>query len=236
MTDQKKKAWHGGIGIIEADDNTHCTASGSGMTIRHRAAPLDTTPPTLEEMLRPAEAWALDVLKRAGLAADGVADGTADTQENYAQRFIHYGKRIRDKIKCGDAAGAVADALVLGGFIRESQLKFKWEMHVEKYDVIKQVNKDKGHRGAEVRWGSDDRSGLNEILQRLAKKRDDWGHTNPAELWPMLLGELDVAGANPVENAYKKLLDAVVIYGNDRNEFSFEAFRKQIGRIRNGGT
>ena len=121
-----KATWPRGIGILEADD-TACTTSGSGTTVRRRAAPLDKFPPSLEEMIVPAEAWAHEVLHDAGIVADGVVNGTDDTPENYAQRIISYARAIREKEKRGDISSAIADGIVLGGFVRESQLKFRWE-------------------------------------------------------------------------------------------------------------
>lgn len=231
------RSWSGGINIIDAEKGV-MTTSGSGMTERHRLAPLDAATASVNDLIRPAEEWAMDVLGRAGIVPDGTLNGTADTEENYAQRFILYGKSIRGKISKGDSAGAVVDALLLGGFIRESQLKYKWENHVEKYDATKKVAAAKGALGAAARWAGDDRDNLNEILKLLAKKRDALGgYLFPSELWPELLGDLGDARANPIEkNPSGKLEDAFVIYGNDRNEYTYDAFRRQINRIRGGGT
>ena len=233
---KQQQAWPGGIGIIEPSD-TVATTSGTGMALRHRAAPLDAAPPSVEDLIRPAEAWAHRVLECAGIAASGLTNGTDDTRENYAQRFIHYGKSIRDKIKRGDAAGAAADALLLGGFIRESQLLHRWESHVDGYAGIKALASEKGTLGAEVRWGGDDREALNGILLRLAKMRDELGDDlRPSELWPELWNALSEAGAKPKENKHRTLLDATITYGNGRIEYTFTAFRKAIKRLHNGGT
>lgn len=201
------------------------------MTVRHRAAPLETCR-DLDAMIVPAEKWAREVLQLAGLKLDGVPNGTDDTSENYAQRFLSYGESIRKKIKRGDYEDAVIDALILGGFIRESQLKNKWETHVDKYDEVKAAAKAKGTLGAEARWGGEDRDNLDEILSRLAVRKFYGDYLLPSDLWPILLGDLDVAGANPVEKNGNSLMSAYVIYGNDRNEFTYAAFRKQISRIR----
>lgn len=232
-----RRTWSGGINIIAAEKGV-TTTSGSGMTERHRLAPLDAATASVNDLIRPAEEWAMDLLERAGIVPDGTLNGTADTEENYAQRFILYGKSIRGKISRGDSAGAAVDALLLGGFIRESQLKYRWENHVEKYDATKKVAAAKGAKGAAARWAGDDRDNLSGILRALANKRDVLGDPlPPSELWPMLLGDLDKAGANPSEKAPSgKLEDAFVVYGNDRDECTYHAFRKQINRIRGGGT
>lgn len=230
------RSWPGGISIIAAEKGV-VTTSGSGMTERHRLAPLDAATASVNDLIRPAEEWAKIVLNHAGIVPDGTLNGTADTEENYAQRFILYGKSIRGKISKGDSAGAVVDALLLGGFIRESQLKYRWENHVEKYDATKETAKAKGALGAAARWAGDDRDNLNKILAVLANKRDAWGdYLFPLELWPMLLGDLDKAHANPIEETLSGKLDAFVIYGNDRNKYPYDAFRRQINRIRGGGT
>jgi hypothetical protein len=97
----------------------------------------------------------------------------------------------------------------------------------KKYSADQSV---KGQIGAEVRWSGEDREDLEKVLQRLARRRDalgDW--EEPSELWPELVGKLPAASERNGSN----LINASVIFGNDRAEFTYSAFRKRIARIRN---
>jgi hypothetical protein len=94
--------------------------------------------------------------------------------------------------------------------------------------------RERGAKGLESRWRGEDRDNLTEILERLARRQIYGEYETPAELWPRLLGDLDEAGAEPVDKNINDLMNASVIYGADRNELTYEAFRKRIGRIRGG--
>jgi hypothetical protein len=101
--------------------------------------------------------------------------------------------------------------------------------HVERGKKHSADQSVKGRKGAEARWSGEDQEDLDSALHRLARRRDalgDW--EEPSELWPDLVGTLPAASERNGSN----LKNASVIYGNDRNEFTYSAFRKRIARIR----
>jgi len=197
--------------LLEVDKNVAYTTSGGGMSERYRPEPLPNARAASEldfdSLIAPAEQWASDVLKRAGLKSDGRVSGTADTPENYAQRFLDYGRAIRASVKRGDSAGAAAAALVLGGFIREAQIKFKWESYVEGYEAYRdaQAAKARKPRG-EI---ADDGATANDLIARLALREDSQGdYLEVADLWNEFLGESDKHHL-PVRIEYKRFQNAI---------------------------
>lgn len=102
--------------------------SGGGISVRvRRSDGSDRRSENFEDIIAETEAWARYVLKRAGIEPHGVPASMEDTGENYAQRFIAGICSIRGKISSGDTSGAAAEAIELGQFMREAELKFKWE-------------------------------------------------------------------------------------------------------------
>ncbi len=188
-----RKPGFGGVEFIGADESA-VTTSGSGITERRRRTPIPDASAAgkldFDFQIAQAEAWALDVLRRASIKPDGKVSGTEDTPENFAQRFLDYGRAIRASIRRGDAAGAAAQALVLGGFIRESQLKFKWESHVEAYEQYRKIQSDKASRPRSAK--ADDGTTTNDLIAKLALREDSMGdYLNVTDLWNEFLGELD---------------------------------------------
>jgi len=205
-----RKHGYGGVEFIDVDEST-ATTSGSGMTERKRSAPLPDARAAgkldFDFQIAPAEEWARDVVKRAGLKPDGKVNGAADTPENYAQRFLDYGREIRASIGRGDAAGAAAQALVLGGFIRESQLKFKWETHVERYEKYRKIQSDKASKPRGEK--SDDGTTANDLIQQLALRKDSIGdHLPVVELWNEFQGDLDGKGLQ-LNMEFKRFQNAI---------------------------
>lgn len=82
---------------------------------------------SFETRITAVEQWALSVLDKAGIEPTGEESGTADTPENYAQRFLNYIGFIRAFIKRGDTAQATRFALNLGIIMGESGIKFAHE-------------------------------------------------------------------------------------------------------------
>lgn len=204
------ETWPGGIGIYESETDTS-TTSGSGMSERYRPEPLPNARAAseldFERLIAPAEEWAREVKMRAGIKPDGKVSGTADTPENYAQRFLDYGRTIRASIKRGDAAGAAAAALVLGGFIRESQLKFKWETHVEGYALYREAQAERARklRGEKAYDGTT----AKDLIERLALREDSLGkHLEVADLWNEFLGDSDKHHLQ-VRIEYKRFQNAI---------------------------
>lgn len=89
----------------------------------------------------------------------------------------------------------------------------------------------KGRRGAEARWrGNEAREAVERMVETLAARRDGLGDPEwPSELWPHLLSMMDDAGMSPRE------MRDPARYECDGLEqpYTYEAFRKQIRRIRN---
>jgi len=225
------ETWRGGIDILESETST-TTTSGDTMSVRYRPEPLPNARAASEldfdSLIAPAEEWARDVLRRAGIKPDGKVNGVADTPENYAQRFIDYGRAIRASVKRGDTAGAVAEALVLGGFIRESQLKFKWETHVEKYERTLEKAREKGRLGglAKGKIETDDgNTNLTGIIRSIAFKRHESGELLQSdELWPELCDALDKLGLHPEQDDNECRFTG--------GQIAFSTFKTMLSQIR----
>ena len=130
------KRGYGGVEFIEADDRLTFT-SGSGITARERRLDgSDRRGENFESVVAAFEKSALDVLRRAGIEPHGVPASMDDSPENYAQRALAGIRGIRARLARGDGAGAAADAVELGEFKREAELKFAWEapvLHGQKF-------------------------------------------------------------------------------------------------------
>jgi len=230
-----RKPGYGGVEFVDVDTSAVTTSGGGPMGGRKRPFPIPDARAAgkwdFESQIALAEKWAHEILKRAGIKPDGKVNGTQDTPENYAQRFLDYGRSIRDSIRRRDAAGAAAQATVLGAFIREAQLLFKWGDHIEGYEKYRRTQ---AAIASNPRIAiNDDGQTIGEIIARLALSLDQLGDYLPVDdLWDEFQGELDGLHLDPELSAN----DTVIEYDfkDKRRSMTFKRFQNAISETRGG--
>jgi len=173
-----------------------------------------------------AEQWAEAVMSQ--------ADEPAFTEDNpqwYAQRILKHVRVIRRMLDQGDTIEAAAWSVDVGFLICEAAMKFRWQDDVDTAQRYKAGQAEKSAKANNKRWSQNEAHGeLMRIVADLARKRDALGdYLPPSGLWGPLYSMMDDAGLYPndrTDNQYG-------YEGDGGKPLTYEAFRKQVGRIRN---
>ena len=194
--------------------------------------------------IRDMEALASEVIESAG----GDSDGALDVARDLALRVRSHVDRLQEVLDGGTGkAGAYwmmealkdyyelrftlndpdARSMGLGGAHDASEFALEYSAFQGRKRWRHQ--RENASKAAQKRWGGDGRDALDDIIRRLAARKDAMGdHEPPGELWDALYGELDDAGLSPRESAD----DAYRYDGDEGTPLTYEAFRKRISRLR----